>query len=316
VRLVRGARRADDLRLVIWAALPALVAGVHDVTARIAGAGVIYLLEHALPFSSLSISYVLTRRFLRARDELGLRTVELTRSHDELSLVQEELVRKEQLAAVGELAAVVAHEVRNPLAILKNAVSSLRRENLPEADRHTCLSVLDEEVERLNRLVRDLLAYARPVAPQSVPVQLGDIVDKAIEHARRGSRRRDGVTFDVDLSGAPETVHGDRDLLEQALINIVENAMEAMEEGGVVTVRAKETAAAGRDAVAVTFHDTGEGMDTLVRSRARDPFFTTRPYGTGLGLAIVERVARAHGGTVEITSSRDSGTAVTLVLPR
>src|SRR5690606_11573366 len=129
---------------------------------------------------------ILLRRFVRTADELGRRTEELRRSYSNLRLTQEELVRKEQLAAVGELSAVIAHEVRNPLAIIKNAVSSLRRPTLRPSDRGVLLGILDEEVDRLNRLVRDLLAYARPVEPRGQPVDLERIVEETVKTALTG----------------------------------------------------------------------------------------------------------------------------------
>src|SRR5690606_22092575 len=109
---------------------------------------------------------------------------------------------------------------------------------------------------------------------------------------------------------------GDEALLRHALINIVDNALQAMPMGGTLTIRCKNTVFEGRPSVAVEFHDTGEGMDTLVRSKARDPFFTTRQTGTGLGLAIVDRVARVHGGRVEIESRHGLGSTVSFIVPR
>ena len=100
-----------------------------------------------------------------------------------------------------------------------------------------------------------------------------------------------------------------------AFVNVIENALQAMPDGGCLSLRARELHDGSRDCVAVDIGDTGEGMDTVVRAKARDPFFTTRPTGTGLGLAIVERVMRNHGGRIEIESSHGEGTTVSLVLP-
>ena len=111
-------------------------------------------------------------------------------------------------------------------------------------------------------------------------------------------------------------MEGDEALLRHALINIVDNALQAMPLGGTLTVSCRDTEVEGRPCVAVEFHDTGEGMDTIVRSRARDPFFTTRQTGTGLGLAIVDRVARAHGGSVSLESRHGQGTMVSFLVPR
>jgi len=200
------------------------------------------------------------------------------------------------------------------LAILKNAVDGLRSPHLEEEDRESLLGVLDEEADRLNRLVRDLLAYSRPVEVQANAIELGALVERAKDLACRAHPRSASVHFDVDLDGAPVSIPGDGDLLERAMINVIENAIHAMPVGGTLTIRARPSALDGREAVAVSFADTGTGMDQDVRSRAREAFFTTRPTGTGLGLAIVERVASAHRGRVELGDNPEGGTTVTLVL--
>lgn len=228
--------------------------------------------------------------------------------------MQEELVRKEQLAAVGELSAVIAHEVRNPLAIMKNAAAGLRRSALADDDRTTLVDILDEETDRLNRLVRDLLAYARPVTLKGNPVDVGEIVQESIEAGTRGKEIH-GVSIELSLSNGPRTVHCDRELLVRALANVVENALQAMPAGGMLSVESSDASVSGRPAISLVFRDTGEGMDTLVRTKARDPFFTTRATGTGLGLAIVERVVRTHGGRIEIESTAGEGTKVSVLLP-
>jgi signal transduction histidine kinase len=260
------------------------------------------------------VSYVLLERFVRTANALTSRTLELRRSYNELRDAQEQLLRREQLATMGELSAVIAHEVRNPLAIIKNAVSGLHRPTLRESDRQVLLKILDEEADRLNRLVGDLLAYARPVTPQRQTVHIEDLVRGAVELARAAQQREHQLTFDIGLSDS-HTIEGDPDLLRQALVNVAENAIQAMPDGGTLTVRTQDAALDGAPAVAIAIRDTGEGMDTLVRSKATDPFFTTRPTGTGLGLAIVHRLVHSHGGKVQIESTYGSGTTVTIILP-
>jgi signal transduction histidine kinase len=286
-----------------------------DTLSRALQARTVYLFEHGLVVATLLASYMLMRRFVQAGDELENRTIELRRSYDELRYVQEELVRKEQLAAVGELSAVIAHEVRNPLAVLKNAVSGLRRAELREEDRATLFAILDEETDRLNRLVRDLLAYARPVEPQSTPLPVEQTVRHSVDLACRGHARSSSIEVTIDLEDVPASLEGDKDLIERAFINIVENALQAMPNGGRLVVSGFGSDIDGDSTITLAFRDTGEGMDTLVRSRARDPFFTTRSSGTGLGLAIVERVIRAHGGKVELAKNEDAGSTVKVTLP-
>lgn len=302
------------MRLLGLAAVLGFVAGTHDFFVRIGLVGAPTLMDHVALLFAFAMSYALLDRFVRASNELRSKTAELARAYEELRDTQERLVRKEQLAAVGELSAVIAHEVRNPLAVIKNSVSGLRRRALSEEDRATLLSILDEETDRLNRLVHDLLAYAQPVVPQGRELVLRELVRRAVERARTSVPHAAAVETVFVLEG-PETVFGDPELLRHALVNVVENALQAMPGGGTLTVESATTTLGERPAVALSFSDTGEGMDTLVRAKARDPFFTTRPSGTGLGLAIVERVVRNHGGFLDIESRHGAGTTIRFVLP-
>lgn len=305
--------REPALRLLVGAVAISVAAAAIDLVVHLLGSPMRYTLEHASVATSFLVSYVLLRRFVQAGDELTRRTYELRRSYEELRSMQQELVRKEQLAAVGELSAVIAHEVRNPLAVMKNSVSGLRRTALASSDRALLLDIVDEEADRLGRLVNDLLSYARPVAPRGDPVELAELVRECLDAAMR-HRAAQGIEVELDLEG-PATVHCDRDLLARALTNVVDNALQAMPSGGTLTVRTLAAQLDGQPAVSLEVRDTGEGMDTLVRSKARDPFFTTRPAGTGLGLAIVERVIRAHGGELRIESRYGAGTAVQVLVP-
>lgn len=310
----RFARRAPELRWFLVAGAGVVAAGLLDTGARMFRVRTIYLLGHAGLLPVLAISWILLRRFVRTADELGRRTEELRRSYSNLRVTQEELVRKEQLAAVGELSAVIAHEVRNPLAIIKNAVSSLRRPTLRPSDRGVLLGILDEEVDRLNRLVRDLLAYARPVEPRGRPVDLERVAVETVEAALPDHEDPSAIDVTIDFERCP-TIHGDPDLLQQAIANVVDNALWAMPAGGTLAIRGAPCRARGRSAVRIDVSDSGEGMDSLVLQKARDPFFTTRAAGTGLGLAIAVRVVKNHGGTLEMDSAAGEGTTVQIVLP-
>jgi signal transduction histidine kinase len=313
--IARGVRREPDLRWLVWASAVAVLAGVHDIVVQALRIRSVHLAEHAALVPVLTVSFLLLRRFVRAADELTDRTRELRRSYGELRVTQEALVRKEQLAAVGELSAVIAHEVRNPLAIIKNAASSLKRPSLRASDRSVLLGILDEELDRLSRLVRDLLAYARPVEPRGRAIEVRHLLEEAVQPALR--QRDSASAVDLHLEAAAgTTLHGDPDLLRQAVANVADNAVQSMPDGGTLTVRAEATALDGEPAVAIEFRDTGAGMDEEVLAKARDPFFTTRPAGTGLGLAIVERVVKNHGGTLAVESATGRGTAVRITLPR
>lgn len=247
----------------------------------------------------------------RKARELRRRSKELARANETLRETQNELVRKEQLAAVGELSAVVAHEIRNPLTIISNSVSSLRRGGVSEVDRKELLGIVDEECTRMDHLVTDLLVYARPVRTNLRLVSPRELVTAAM----RVAEGRLDVGFEL-LEPAPvPDIWADPGLIRQVLDNLVRNAVEAMPTGGVLTVTLAPAAGAKRPGVEILIQDTGEGMDTTVRSRAFDPFFTTRKSGTGLGLAIVARLIDAHGGHLSMKSAAGAGTQMKIFLP-
>ena len=229
-----------------------------------------------------------------------------------LTSAESAAIEREQLAAIGELSAMIAHEIRNPLTIIGNAIATLRRRETSPEDRSTLLGILEEEAARLNRFMTDLLSYARPVSLELVPVDVREIVERALALVPE----RAGLEVELIEAEPAGRVMGDANLLRQVFENLVNNAAQAMgREGGILTVRIlrhEEKASAGVD---VFVEDTGEGMDTSVRDRALLPFFTTRPSGTGLGLAIVARFVQAHGGKLEIRSAAGKGTSVRVFLP-
>ncbi len=285
VQILRAPREPRSGRRLLAITLIAPGIGwIHDALLRLLHVESPFLTEHAFFLASLLISYLLLDRFVHTASALRERTEELALRYDELRRVEEELVRKEQLAAVGELSAVIAHEVRNPLAVLRNAVAALRKKELGEDDRGMLLEVLDEETNRLNRLVRDLLVYARPVEPQSVGLDLRAVLDRAIDLARQDQSRSTQVRVDVEIDTERTQVEGDPDLLERAFANVAENAIQAMPDGGALTIHVDDALLDDQEeAVAIRFSDTGEGMDTLVRSRAAPAIPSSPPARPGPG---------------------------------
>jgi signal transduction histidine kinase len=278
----------------------------------------ISLLPHAFLIFAFAVAGTVLMRYRLAAggleqttQRLQLRTDELRSSHAELRVVQSELVSKNQLAAVGELAAAIAHEVRNPLAVIVNAVAGLRRASGSEEDRGILLSIVDEEAARLNRLVTDLLRFARPVSVKRSPVSLGELAK------RSRSQVMDGHEIVVSIGADPEiqTVWVDPSLFRLVFDNLVQNACQSMRGGGRVDIVVTRGALPKGPAVSIQIKDHGHGMEPEVRERALDPFFTTRPSGTGLGLPIVQRIVEAHGGELLIESEEGEGTSVTLFLP-
>jgi signal transduction histidine kinase len=312
--LFRRARDGTEARVIAGVSLPAIAISFYQVSVRVGGGMVPWLVDLTCIPIATAAGLVLLRRFARSASELSAQSMELEVSYEQLRRTQETLVRKQQLAAVGELSAVIAHEVRNPLAILKNAVSGLRQRALGIEDRRVLLGIVNEETDRLARLVRDLLAYARPLSPVRAPTKLRELIERAWEDPRlQKSRGEAQLAIDIP-QGIAVTV--DREHASYAIVNVLDNALVAMAGRGTITVRAKTAELGTRGAgVAVEIEDEGPGMEPQVLGKARDPFFTTRPAGTGLGLAIVERVMRGHDGTLVIESQLGRGTLVRLAFP-
>ncbi len=237
---------------------------------------------------------------------------ELRHSYEQLAKTQQELVKRERLAALGELAAVIAHEVRNPLGVVFNSLSSLRRMvSMPDA--RELLSIVGEESERLNRLVSDLLDFARPNEPKLQPDVLADVAASAVEAAVRGSGIQ-GLKIRVDVPRELPRVLVDAQLCRQAVLNLILNGAQSMGRAGEVVISARVDPTRG-GAVRLDVSDTGAGIAPELADRIFQPFFTTRASGTGLGLALVKRIAEAHQAELTFESRVGQGTTFSIWLP-
>ncbi|MBN8609244.1 MAG: HAMP domain-containing histidine kinase [Deltaproteobacteria bacterium] len=286
----------------------ALVGGLVDLQRLTAGTAPFELAPHAVGIATIAIGATLMRRVVSAEAELERSSALLARSLDELRTAERALVDTKSRAAIGELAAVIAHEVRNPLAVLRNAASSLRKPTTSSVDIETLVEIVQEETRRLDQLGRSLAHYAEPMPYRPASVALEPLLRDVTAAVRRAHEDVDDLTLDVRPT--THTVRGDAALLRQALVNVVDNAVRAMPEGGRVEVRAEHV----DDRVRIDVIDEGEGMTDAVRARARDPFFTTRATGTGLGLALVDKVVRLHGGELVLAPSSPRGTCVSITL--
>jgi two-component system NtrC family sensor kinase len=230
----------------------------------------------------------------------------------ELKAIQAHLLQAEKLAAIGKLAAGVAHEINNPLTgVLTNA--SLMLEDLPAEDpRREELQTIVDETLRCRKIVRGLLDFARQTKPQRQALSLNQVVEDVLALVRNQATFQDIVVNTRLDPGLPE-IAADRDQLRQVVLNVVLNAAEAMSGGGRITVSSR--ALPGRHAVELQVGDTGPGIPEDVRDKLFEPFFTTKTSGTGLGLAIAYGIVQRHGGTIEVESQPGKGTTIALVLP-
>jgi signal transduction histidine kinase len=250
----------------------------------------------------------------RAGDEIGDLARAFAQMTERLRQSRAQLVQSEKLASIGEMAAAVAHGLRNPLASLRAAAQVARqRVESPAAREH--LDAIIEQVDRLDLRITHLLAFSRPSSFQPVRERVGALVEGALAGFSDLLRER-RIHLDVSVPAALPEVRVDPMRLEQALTEVVSNALDAMPDGGQLKIAAGfERGAGGAGGVAIEVGDTGKGIPAHVLAAVCEPFFTTRPEGTGLGLAIAKRYVEEIGGHLEITSLPGSGTTVRIVLP-
>jgi signal transduction histidine kinase len=238
---------------------------------------------------------------------------DLERRNRELSYTRAELVRHERLAALGEMAASVAHEVRNPVGVIANAVSTIRRRRDGETGRSELLSIIEEECFRLERMVRDLLEFARPRQVSFMLEALSEIAEEAI--AVTSSQSDPAVRrakFVVEQATDVPKVRVDRDLLRQALVNLLINAAQASPERATVVVRIGSEKIGDAVTPSISVIDRGCGIPEDSVGRIFDPFFTTRAQGSGLGLAVVKRIVDALRAEISVEGKAGHGATFTL----
>jgi signal transduction histidine kinase len=251
-----------------------------------------------------------------SRDEIGDLARTFAGMTQQLERTQAQLVQSGKLASIGEMAAAVAHGMRNPLASLRASAQLARRHPDSPAAREQ-LDAITEEVDRLDRRINHLLSFARPAPYRPMVERLPQLVEGVLPSFTELLRERQ-IQLRVNLPAELPEVRVDPMQLEQAIVEIVSNAIDAMPDGGTLTVSGREERAGaggrGRE-VLVEIRDTGRGIAPEVISQVCEPFFTTRAEGTGLGLAIAKRYVEQNGGELALESRVGEGTAVRLQLP-
>ena len=258
-------------------------------------------------FVGVLVEILLRRRTfaLRLVDE---RTAELRQSLVELDAAQERLVQSERLAAIGQLASAVGHELRNPLGVLSN-VFYLLRQRLGQDDAFVDrqLDTGEREVAAATLIVSDLLEYSKPRQAVFEAVDVPALVDEVLSVAPPPT----GVELGRRLPPGLPPIRADRQQLRQVLLNLVSNAYDAMPDGGLLVIEADQDG----ESVRFTVSDTGGGIAPEARPHLFEPFFTTKAKGIGLGLAVSNRIVEAHGGTLEVATHEATGASFSVVLP-
>ena len=251
-------------------------------------------------------------KILGALAELSAIAIEKARLYERVVDVEEQLRQNEKLSALGLLAAEVAHEIRNPLTVMKLLYHSLDLKFDPKDPRAKDAQIIEAKIEQLNKIVEQILAFARTTEPNATPVNLNNLIDE-LSLLVRHKLANQGVRLVRDSQADLPLVMGDSTQLEQAFLNLILNAAEAMPNGGTLTVK---TRVLQSGQVAVAFKDTGEGMSPEQQQKAfKTVLATTKIKGTGIGLAIVGRVIETHRGQIRILSRPGRGTTMRITLP-
>jgi len=251
---------------------------------------------------------------LRAtEEELRASNEELQATNDKLIEAQEQLIRSEKLAAIGQLASGVGHELRNPLGSIKNAVFYVRNRiantDLPTSEPRLVefLDIIDDEVNAANKVITDLLGFSRVAKPAVSPANIAGIIEDALKH----TPLPENIELAKDINNNLPMVMVDADQIKQVFINIALNALQAMPEGGHLDIRVSDKG----EFVEVEFADTGGGIPKSIMNKIFDPLFTTKAKGVGLGLSVCKSILERHDGDIRVESKVGKGTTFTLSLP-
>ncbi len=257
----------------------------------------------------LATGLLADRERRRAR-QLEQKSVELERANRDLEESFQRAKRADRLAAVGQLAAGLAHEIRHPLASIEGAVNVLANPDSPDELQTEFRGIIKKECRRLGGLLTELLDFARPREPRFGRLDVAASVEDAVRLAR-SSLATSNVSIETSLTEKLPAVECDEEQIKQVLLNLLMNAAQAMPDGGRIVVSASRE---GRS-LALIVADDGPGIPEEMRTRVFDPFFTTRESGTGLGLAVVQQIVSQHGGQIEVEQNGAQGARFVVRIP-
>ena len=256
---------------------------------------------------------------VESSDELGALTRSFNQMVENLGQAQADLVKSEKLVSLGRLSAGVAHEIRNPLNAMKGALVLLQRKNPKGSGVDELIDLISEEISRLDRFINEFLSYSRQRPPRPTPLSLNDMIREIISaHAIQAEEK--GVQLKMELDRSLPLYPVDAFQMERAIVSIVANSLDAMPDGGTLTISTLWWPGLGGDSqttgLDLCISDTGKGLTPEQLNSAFDPFFTTKEGGTGFGLPLAWSIIEAHGGKIGIVSVPGQRTVVTISLPR
>ena len=309
---MNNVRQMKIVLFALIAAGPVLALGLAVIFIKGLAKPVTVLLSATRRLKSGDLSF----RIEGLRDEFGEVAASFNEMAASLNEQMQNLQRAEQLKVVGEMAAGIAHEIKNPLAGIKATMQVLLQESACSEDERSVLLRVADEAKRIEGLIKNLLDFARPPKPQLIRVDLNAILDSTLAFAAPySSVASNSVAIDIvrELDPSLPSVLVDPTQMQQVFLNLIMNAVEAMSQGGTLTVETRLRN--GDGVVEVAIGDTGKGMDETARAQLFRPFFTTKHKGTGLGLAISRRLVEMHGGNISVCASAGTGTVFTIALP-
>ncbi len=262
--------------------------------------------------SGSEVPIAVSTSLMKDDDGLVAGAVEVFHDLTKIRSLESGISRVKALAALGEIAATIAHEVRNPLGGISGFASLLQRDLPDDHPGQRLIDKIIKGVENLNRSVTSLLAFSREIDLSPRDVELCEFFSDVVSYFK-ADINHDADMYSIDIDVQPETLNWrlDPEQFRQAVVNLLSNAVQAMSEGGSINISAR-----GGDMLTITIADSGCGIGEDIRERIFTPFFTTKDGGTGLGLSTVKKIVEAHRGEVAITSTSENGTCFRLSFPR
>lgn len=290
--------------------LPSTVSSIPVSTARNGRVAEKEIIIQQRSGKTIPVSVIATE--VVARDGAFVGQMYLLKNLSQIKYLQREIQKKDKLAVIGNLAAGVAHEVRNPLSSIKGYASYFKNLFEEDSENRAAAEVLVNETDRLNRVITELLEISRPsdIKPKSVDIQ--SVIDATLRLIQPDSSQHIKTEISINIADDAKEVIIDPDRFVQVLMNIYLNSLQAMPDGGLL----KTDVFAENDHLVIVISDTGCGMPEETMSQLFNPYFTTKNTGTGLGMAIVQKIIDAHNGEITVSSKEGKGTVITMYLPR
>lgn len=230
----------------------------------------------------------------------------------QIKQLQSEVQKRDKLAVIGNLAAGVAHEVRNPLSSIKGYATYFKSEFAEDSEKRAAAEVLVNETERLNRVITELLEVSRPSDINLQHVDIQTVFDTTLRLIQSDANQNSSTEISLEIASNLKTIYVDSDRFVQVLMNIYLNSIQAMPDGGSLATKAESR----NDHIVIVISDTGIGMTEEIKRQIFNPYFTTKSTGTGLGMAIVQKIIEAHNGEIIVSSKEGKGTEITIYLPQ